>query len=68
MQLWIQIKEAAREVHSTPDMDTKNAFFKTTYLHLVLRSRMYGDIPPIPQYTFMVWYLVKKKAHGQLYL
>jgi len=37
----------------------------TTHLHLVLRSRMYGAISPLPQYSYMVWCLVK--AQGQLY-
>jgi len=38
----------------------------TTHLHLVRRSRMRGAIPPLPQYAFMAWSLVK--AQGQLYL
>jgi hypothetical protein len=38
----------------------------TTHLHLVLRSRMRGAIPPLPQYAFMEWCSVK--AQGQLYL
>jgi len=25
------------------------------HLHLVLRSRKHGAIPPLPQYTFMEW-------------
>jgi hypothetical protein len=29
---------------------------------------MSGDIPPLPQYDFMVWCSVKRKAQGQLYL
>jgi hypothetical protein len=29
---------------------------------------MHGAIPPLPQYAFMVWLSVKKKAQGQLYL
>jgi hypothetical protein len=33
----------------------------TTHLHLVLRSRIRGAIPPLPQYVFMAWCLVK---HG----
>jgi hypothetical protein len=33
----------------------------TTYLHLVQKSRMLGAIPPISQYAFMAWCLVKKK-------
>jgi hypothetical protein len=36
--------------------------------HRVQRSRMRGAIPPLPQYAFMVWCSVKKKAQGQLYL
>jgi hypothetical protein len=32
-----------------------------THLHLVPRSRMRGAIPPLPQYAFMVWCLVKHK-------
>jgi hypothetical protein len=35
----------------------------TTHLHLVLRSRMCGAIPPLPQYTFIAWCSIK--AHGQ---
>jgi hypothetical protein len=33
----------------------------TTHLHLVPRSRMRGVIPPLPQYVFMAWCLVKHK-------
>jgi hypothetical protein len=29
---------------------------------------MRGAIPPLPQYSFMAWCSVKKKAQGQLYL
>jgi hypothetical protein len=38
----------------------------TTHLYLVLRSRMHGAIPLLPQYAFMAWCSVK--AQGQLYL
>jgi len=38
----------------------------TTHLHLVLRLRMHGDIPPLTQDIFMVRCSVK--AWGQLYL
>jgi len=31
----------------------------TTHLYLVSRLRMNGAIPPLPQYVFMEWYLVK---------
>jgi len=37
----------------------------TIHFHLVLRSRMHGAIPPLPQYVFMAWCSVK--AHGKLY-
>jgi len=41
----------------------------TTHIHLVLRSRMYETIPPLPQYASMACCSVgKKKAHGRLYL
>jgi hypothetical protein len=33
----------------------------TTHLHLVPRSRMCGAIPPLPQYVFMAWSLVKHR-------
>jgi len=33
----------------------------TTHPHLVQRLRMYGAIPSLPHYVFMVLYLVK---HG----
>jgi hypothetical protein len=33
----------------------------TTHLHLVLRSRMRGAIPPLPQYVSMAWCLVKHR-------
>jgi hypothetical protein len=33
-----------------------------THLHLVPRLRMLEDIPPLPQYVFMAWYLFK---HGE---
>jgi hypothetical protein len=38
----------------------------TTHLHLVQRSRISVTIPPLPQYNFMAWCLVK--AQVQLYL
>jgi hypothetical protein len=31
----------------------------TTHLHLVPMSRMRGAIPPLPQYLFLAWCLVK---------
>jgi len=31
----------------------------TTHLHLVPMLRMRGAIPPLSQYVFMAWYLVK---------
>jgi len=34
----------------------------TTHIHLVPGSRMRGAIPPLPQYAFMAWCSVKKKA------
>jgi hypothetical protein len=33
----------------------------TTHLHLVPRSRVGGAIPPLPQYIFMAWCLVKHR-------
>jgi hypothetical protein len=33
----------------------------TTHLHLVLRSRIRGAIPPLPQYVFLPWRLVKHR-------
>jgi hypothetical protein len=36
----------------------------TTHLHLELRSRMRGAIPPLPQYASMAWCSVKKKSAG----
>jgi hypothetical protein len=33
----------------------------TTHLHLVPRSRMRGAIPPLPQFVFMAWCLVKHR-------
>jgi hypothetical protein len=33
----------------------------TTHLHLVPRSRIRGAIPPLPQYVFMAWCLVKHR-------
>jgi hypothetical protein len=38
----------------------------TTYLHLVPRSRICGAIPPLPQYAFIAWYLVKHKDNFSL--
>jgi len=40
----------------------------TTHLHQVPRSIMRGVIPPLPQYAFIVWCLVKKKSTGTNYL
>jgi len=33
----------------------------TTHLHLVPMTRMCGAIPPLPQYIFMAWFLVKHR-------
>jgi hypothetical protein len=33
----------------------------TTHIHLVLEWRMRGAIPPLPQYIFMEWCLVKHR-------
>jgi hypothetical protein len=33
----------------------------TNYLHIVPRSKMLGAIPPLPQYIFMAWCLVKHR-------
>jgi len=35
--------------------------FPFTHLHLVPRSRMRGAIPPLTQYVFMLWFLVKHR-------
>jgi hypothetical protein len=37
-------------------------------LHLVPRSRMRGAIPPLPQYVFMAWCLVKHRDNFTFYL
>jgi hypothetical protein len=37
----------------------------TTHLHLVPRLRKHGVVPPLPQYVFMVWCVVK---HRDVYL
>jgi hypothetical protein len=30
---------------------------------------MHGNVPPLPQYAFMAWYLVKKReTRGKIYL
>jgi hypothetical protein len=39
----------------------------TTHLHLVLRSRMCGAAPPLLQYIFTVWCLVKHRNIFTLY-
>jgi hypothetical protein len=33
----------------------------TTHLHIVSRSRLRGAIPPLPQYVFIAWCLVKHR-------
>jgi len=33
----------------------------TTHLLIVPRLRMRGPIPPLPQYIFVAWYLVKHR-------
>jgi len=32
-----------------------------THFHLVPRLKMRGAMPPLPQYIFMAWYLVKHR-------
>jgi len=39
----------------------------TIHLHLVPRSRMRGAIPPLLQYVFMEWYLVKYRDNFTFY-
>jgi hypothetical protein len=34
----------------------------TTHFHLVPRSRICGTIPPLPQYAFIAWCLVKAQG------
>jgi hypothetical protein len=36
-------------------------FFFTVHFHLASRLRMCGAIPPLSQYVFMAWYLVKHR-------
>jgi len=40
----------------------------TTHVHLVLRLRMYGAIPPLLQYVFMAKCLIKQEIclHGMV--
>jgi hypothetical protein len=38
----------------------------TTHLHIMPRSRMHGAIPPLPQYIFMAWCLVKHRDNFTL--
>jgi hypothetical protein len=46
-----------------PSLGVKQQDVKmTTHLHLVLRSRICGAIPPLPQYAFMVCCSVKNTA------
>jgi hypothetical protein len=40
----------------------------TTHLHLVPRSKNEWSYTSTPQYAFMAWCSVKRKAQGQLYL
>jgi hypothetical protein len=40
----------------------------TTHLNLVPKSRMCRAIPPLPQYIFMVWCLVKHSDNFTFYL
>jgi hypothetical protein len=40
----------------------------TNHLHLVPRSRMRGAIPPLLQYAFMAWCLVKHRNNFTFYL
>jgi hypothetical protein len=35
----------------------------TTHFPLVPRLRMRGAVPPLPQYAFMAWYLVKQREN-----
>jgi hypothetical protein len=35
----------------------------TTQFHIVLRLRMHGVIPPLPQYIFITWCSVKHKKN-----
>jgi hypothetical protein len=41
---------------------------REAHLHLVPRSRMRGAIPPLPQYVFTAWCLVKHRDNFTSYL
>jgi len=50
--------------HTAPEPMGTGGYFSgggVVHLDLVPKSRMYGAIPPLPQYVFMVWYLVKHR-------
>jgi len=34
----------------------------TIHFHVVLRLRVHGAVPPLSQYFFMVWYLIKHRG------
>jgi hypothetical protein len=38
----------------------------TTHVHLVPRLRMHGVLPPLPDYVFMAWWLVKHRDYFTL--
>jgi hypothetical protein len=52
--LSLGVKRPGREANHSP--------------HLVPRSRKRGTIPPLPQYAFMVWCLVKHRDNFTFYL
>jgi len=35
----------------------------TTFFHIVLRLRIHGTVPLLPQYVSMAWYLVKHRVN-----
>jgi hypothetical protein len=47
VELFLGVKRPGREANHSP--------------HLVPRSRMRGAIPPLPQFVFMAWCLVKHR-------
>jgi len=51
-----------RQVNSQVVVLVSNVFHPklATHLHLLPRLRMRGAIPPLPQYVFMVWCLIKQ--------
>jgi hypothetical protein len=57
---WCSVKKAQGQLYLLPLYKHGRGMKLTTYLHRLPRLRISGRIPPISQYVFTVWCLIKQ--------